>query len=285
MSGNSNPLTLDDCTVVARNLSKTYRVPLSESKRLQGLLPTKTMDVNAVRDVSFVAKKGEAIGILGKNGSGKSTLLRMVAGVERPTAGGVMVSGEPSLLGVSAALQPRLTGYENIRLGLLAMGFPKDEMAERLESVARLSALENEALLRPMNTYSSGMSARLTFAIATSRNPEILMIDEALGTGDATFAEVARKRMDELLTGAGTVFMVSHSAATLRKTCEKAIWLHEGVVVMEGNLSEISPEYAKWGEFTTQGEFDKAREIVEGNLREYVRPRIVFNSEASMFLE
>ena len=174
-------------------------MPVNEGRRLEGLLPSKKRSVHAVKGVSFATEKGHAIGILGKNGSGKSTLLRMLAGIENPTSGEVLVGGTPSLLGVSAALQPKLTGMENIKLGLLAMGISKDALPAYVSEVKKISSLEEEALIRPMNTYSSGMSARLTFAIATSRNPEILMVDEALGTGDATFADTAKKRMSELL--------------------------------------------------------------------------------------
>ncbi len=273
-----------DYSVVSRNLNKIYRVPVNEGRRLEGLIPSRKHSVHAVKGVSFAAEKGQAIGILGKNGSGKSTLLRMLAGIETPTSGHVLVGGTPSLLGVSAALQPKLTGMENIKLGLLAMGISKDELPTFVSNVKEISSLEEEALIRPMNTYSSGMSARLTFAIATSRNPEILMVDEALGTGDATFAETAKRRMTELLDNSGTVFMVSHSAKTLRRTCTKAIWLHDGKVIMDGLLSEISPEYAKWGECITQKKYDKAQQIVDYNRSEYVEPAIVFESEAAKFL-
>lgn len=270
-------------SVIARNLNKIYRVPVNSGRRLEGLLPSKKHSVHAVKGVSFVAEKGQAIGILGKNGSGKSTLLRMLAGIEAPSSGEVLVGGTPSLLGVSAALQPKLTGMENIRLGLLAMGISKDELPAFVSEVKEISSLEEEALLRPMNTYSSGMSARLTFAIATSRNPEILMVDEALGTGDATFAETAKKRMAELLDNAGTVFMVSHSAKTLRRTCKKAVWLHDGKIIMDGLLSEISPEYAKWGECVTLKKFDMAQQIVDYNREQYVEPAVVFESEVAKF--
>lgn len=272
-------------SVVARNLNKVYQVPVTEGRRLENLLPVKRRSVHAVKNVSFAARRGQAIGILGKNGSGKSTLLRMLAGIETPTSGSAVVGGTPSLLGVSAALQPKLTGLENIKLGLLAMGVARSDLPAMISEVKNISSLEDEALTRPMNTYSSGMSARLTFAIATSRNPDILMVDEALGTGDATFAETAKRRMGELLDNAGTVFMVSHSAKTLRRTCESALWLHDGRVVMEGALSDISPEYAKWGEATTQKNFDKARQIVESNRKNYVEPVIVFESEAAKFFD
>ena len=270
-------------SIVVRNVSKTYRVPINGGRYLKGLYQGRTQEVEAVKNVSFVAERGSAIGLLGRNGSGKSTLLRMVAGAESPTEGEVFVSSKPSLLGVSAALQPMLTGVENIRLGLLAMGISTAELDEYVDSVMDLSSLTSDALARPMNTYSSGMQARLTFAIATSLSPEILLIDEALGTGDSTFAETAKKRMECLLQGSSTVFVVSHSAATLRKTCREAIWIHDGRIVADGLLSEISSEYARWGEFTTNKQFEKANEVINWNLQNYSAPQIIFSSEVDMY--
>lgn len=263
--------------VVTRNLRKTFFVPRSQNP-LDLIFRSRQRPVEAVKGVSFAVEKGESIGILGKNGSGKSTLLRLIAGMETPTEGEVFVSAKPSLLGVSAALQPKLTGYQNIRLGLLATGNPPKQVDELLPSIADLTGLE-EALSRPMHTYSSGMQARLVFAIATSREPEILMIDEALGTGDATFNEIASKRMEEMLESSGTIFVVSHSAKTIRRNCERCIWLHDGVVVTDGLISDISPEYAKWGEAVTLGKIDRANEIIDFNLRNSTTPKLILRSE------
>lgn len=274
----------DQHSIVVRNVSKTYKVPVKGGRYLKGIYQGRTQKVEAVRDVSFAAEKGSAIGLLGRNGSGKSTLLRIVAGAESPTSGQVLVSSRPSLLGVSAALQPKLTGVQNTRLGLLAMGIKSQALEGHVESVVELSSLTREVLSRPMNTYSSGMQARLTFSIATALSPEILLIDEALGTGDATFAETAKKRMDALLQNSSTVFVVSHSAATLRKTCREAIWIHDGQVVGNGLLSDISPEYAKWGEYTTNKQFDKASEVIAWNLENYKPPKIILSSEVDGFL-
>lgn len=266
-------------SVVVDNVVKTYAVPLFKSARLKGLQPRSREEVRAVRGVTFAARQGEAFGLLGKNGSGKSTLLRMIAGTEVPTSGGVLLSGQPTLLGVSAALQPKLSGLQNIRLGLLALGISVSDLDWYVKAVKEFTQFDDSVILRPMRTYSSGMQARLTFAIATSMEPEILMIDEALGTGDATFAESAKRRMQELLSNSGTVLMVSHSAATLRKNCKRAVWLHEGLVVAEGDLSDISSEYAKWGEAITQGDMERAANIVSSNLRDYCPPDIVYESD------
>ena len=263
--------------VVVRNLKKTFFVPRSQSP-LDLIFRSRQNSVEAVKGVSFAVTKGESIGILGKNGSGKSTLLRLIAGMETPTEGEVFVSAKPSLLGVSAALQPKLTGYQNIRLGLLATGNTPTRVDELTPTIADLTGL-GEALNRPMHTYSSGMHARLVFAIATSREPEILMIDEALGTGDATFNEIASQRMESMLENSGTIFVVSHSAKTIRRNCKRCIWLHDGIIITDGLISDISPEYAKWGEAVTQGKLDRADEIIEYNLQNSTTPQLILRSE------
>lgn len=275
-------MELNDPTVVVRDLSKTYRVRTTQGSRIAALNPFRREKVEAVKGATFVAQKGEAIGILGRNGSGKSTLLRMIAGSEKPTNGEIYVSEKPSLLGVSAALIPGLTGLQNIKLGLLAMGRSQTEAKDMVPEIGRISQL-SDALHRPMNTYSSGMQARLTFAIATSLEPEILMIDEALGTGDATFAEIANRRMEELSSSAGTIFVVSHSAATLRKTCRRGIWIHDGELVADGDLFEISSQYAIWGELITNGDLSGAEQVIAENKAEYQCVNVVLKSEAERF--
>lgn len=264
---------LDDAAVVVDNASRTFYVPKSQHSPLDQIFRSRQRVIKAVNSVSFVAKQGESFGVLGKNGSGKTTLLKMISGGERVTSGAIYTRSRPVFLGVSAALQPSLSGMRNITLGLLAMGTSSSEAKELVGQVAELSGLE-EALNRPMNTYSSGMQARLTFAISTALNPDILLIDEALGTGDATFNEVARKRMDALLERSGTVFVVSHSASTIRKTCKRAVWLHNGEIIGEGDIADLSPEYALWGEAITNRNLDRANEIVEYNKASYQKPQI-----------
>jgi len=198
--------------------------------------------VNAVQGVSFVAHQGESIGIIGANGSGKSTLLRAVAGVLPPTSGKVYLSGDPALLGVNAALIPALTGYRNIMLGGLAAGLSKKEVERRAPDVEAFAELGDYMQL-PMNSYSSGMASRLKFAISTIAMPDILMIDEALATGDAAFQKKSLERIDEVRENAGTVFFVSHSLEAVRKMCTRAIWLNQGKAVMDGPVDEVADAY------------------------------------------
>ena len=179
---------LDNVTIAAINVSKQYS--LTTSSRISPFGRKGTLQ--ALQEMSLVTYSGESVGILGKNGSGKSTLLNIIAGNERPTSGTVLVSEAPTLLGVSAALQPHLTGIANVRLGLLAMGLHPTTVAELQDNVLNWAEL-SDAKNRPLRTYSSGMQARLKFAIATSVKRKILLVDEALSTGDATFAEKAQE--------------------------------------------------------------------------------------------
>ncbi|MFQ6485750.1 ABC transporter ATP-binding protein [Brachybacterium epidermidis] len=199
-------------------------------------------EVPAVRGVSFTAHHGESIGILGTNGSGKSTLLRAVAGLLPPTAGRVFTSAEPELLGVNAALLPRLTGERNIMIGGLALGLNAKEVRARVPDVAEFAEL-GDFLYLPMSSYSSGMASRLRFAISTIRTPEILMIDEALATGDASFRKKSTARIEHIREQAGTVFFVSHSLASVRAMCTRALWIEKGKLVADGDVDEVADAY------------------------------------------
>ncbi|MFI8101752.1 ABC transporter ATP-binding protein [Streptomyces sp. NPDC086023] len=206
-------------------------------------------EVHAVRGVSFVAYKGEAIGLIGSNGSGKSTLLKAIAGLLPAAAGRVYTDGQPSLLGVNAALMNDLTGERNVMLGGLAMGMTRQQIQERYEEIVEFSGINEKGdfISLPMRTYSSGMAARLRFSIAAAKSHEVLMIDEALATGDARFQRRSRRRIEELRKEAGTVFLVSHGIGTIRETCDRAIWLEAGVLRMDGPTKEVCDAYEAFG--------------------------------------
>lgn len=206
-----------------------------------------TRTVHAVKGVSFAAYKGEAIGLIGSNGSGKSTLLKAVAGLLPPSRGHVYTQGQPSLLGVNAALMGDLTGERNIVLGGLAMGMTREEVAERYQRIVEFSGINDKGdfVSLPMRTYSSGMGARLRFSIAAARSHDVLLIDEALATGDAAFRRRSQERINELRAEAGTVFLVSHSNSTIRETCDRAIWLESGRVLMDGPSDEVVTAYER----------------------------------------
>ncbi|HEX6888794.1 MAG TPA: ABC transporter ATP-binding protein, partial [Candidatus Nanopelagicales bacterium] len=198
--------------------------------------------VHAVRGVSMVAREGEAIALIGRNGSGKSTLLRAIAGLLPPESGHVYTAGRPTLLGVNAALMRDLPGEDNILLGCMAMGMSREEALARRDWIVNFADL-GDFIEYPMTTYSSGMAARLRFAIAASTSHEILMIDEALATGDAEFRRRSEERIMQLREEAGTVFLVSHSLGVVRLTCNRAIWLEKGQVVMDGEANEVVDAY------------------------------------------
>ena len=202
-------------------------------------------EVHAVKNVSFTVYQGETIGIIGTNGSGKSSLLRSVAGLTQPTNGAVYASARPVLLGVGAVLMPSLSGEKNIMLGGLAMGYSKKETAELAPAITEFAGLE-EFIDLPMRTYSSGMSARLRFAIAASRNHDILIIDEALSVGDQQFRKRSEARMREMRDTAGTVFLVSHSIKSILDTCSRVIWLEKGVLKMDGDPLEVCKAYNRY---------------------------------------
>ncbi|KGM12020.1 ABC transporter ATP-binding protein [Cellulomonas bogoriensis] len=244
-------------TVVAHDVRISYRTfggarnaleaaPTSRWSRLVGRAGKHVGAVNeieAVKGLSFIAREGESIGLVGRNGSGKSTVLRAVAGLI-PISGGQLYSrSDVALLGVNAALMKSLSGERNIMLGGLARGLTRREVREKFDEIVEFSGVGDFVKL-PMSSYSSGMSARLAFAIASARTPEILIIDEALATGDAEFRRRSAERIERIREEAGTVFMVSHSATTIRNTCTRAIWLEQGQVRADGPAKEVTAEYS-----------------------------------------
>jgi teichoic acid transport system ATP-binding protein len=213
--------------------------------------PARSREVHAVRGVSFVAHEGEAIGLLGRNGSGKSTLLRVMTGLHPATKGAVYAQGQPTLLGVGAALIPELSGARNIRLGGLALGLTHKEIDESYDDIVEFSGL-GEFINNPLSTYSSGMGARLRFAIATSRTPPVLLIDEALATGDAAFRKKSEARIRQMRDEAGTIFIVSHSLSSILESCTRAIWLDGGKILADGDAREVAELYQQSHDKTTQ---------------------------------
>jgi teichoic acid transport system ATP-binding protein len=190
-------------------------------------------EVHAIRGVSFVAYRGDAVGVIGRNGSGKTTLLRTIAGLLPAEQGAVYTSGQAALLGVNAALLDDLTGERNVILGCLAMGMTKKETREKYPSIVGFSGV-GEFIDLPMKTYSSGMGSRLRFAIAASKSQDILLVDEALATGDAEFRVKSHARIEELRREAGTVFLVAHNLEEVELTCNRVIWMERGQIVTQG---------------------------------------------------
>jgi teichoic acid transport system ATP-binding protein len=243
-------------TVIVDGLDIVYRVhgagPVSTPSLLRRLrrpahrAPTRPVlrTVHALQGVSLVAYRGDAHALVGHNGSGKSTLLRAIAGLLPPHRGAVYTDSQPALLGVNAALMSDLSGERNIELGCLALGMSPREVKAKRDEIAEFAGL-GEFLSLPMRTYSSGMAARLRFAIAAAQTPDVLLIDEALATGDAEFRQRSEQRIRELREQAGTVFLVSHSLSVVRETCNRAIWLDTGRVVMDGPTDAVLEAYER----------------------------------------
>jgi len=214
---------------------------------------TTAVSVSALSELSLVVEHGESVGIIGRNGSGKSTLLKIVGGQIPPTSGAVYATSTPVMLGVNAALIPGLSGDQNIVLGCLAMGMTRQQIDEKYAAIVELSGLE-EAIHMPMKSYSAGMGSRLRFAIAAAIDPEILIIDEALNTGDAQFKDRTRKRMLELLDQAGTVFLVSHSMSTVLDLCNRAIWIDQGELLADGPPADVVKSYRSFTQKLADGD-------------------------------
>ncbi|HUV11840.1 MAG TPA: ATP-binding cassette domain-containing protein [Acidimicrobiia bacterium] len=227
---------------------KVYEDQVFSARELvgRGFRSRKSTIVHAIKDLSFDFHIGEAVGIVGSNGSGKSTLLRAIAGLQSPASGAVFVRGEPHLLGVGAALKPALSGYRNVMLGGLAMGMNREEIEAELDGVREFSGL-GEAMARPMNTYSSGMRARLSFSIATLRIPDVLLIDEALAVGDQDFRTRSLARINEIREEASTVVMVTHNVNEIRQTCTRCLWLDQGQLLADGEVDDVLQRYESGG--------------------------------------
>ena len=243
-------------TVIVDDVHVVYKVKSDRStstpkNRRMPAGPARLREVHAVRGVSFVAHEGEAIGLLGRNGSGKSTLLRVMTGLHPATKGAVYAQGQPTLLGVGAALIAELSGSRNIRLGGLAMGLTHKEIDEGYDDIVEFSGI-GEFINNPLSTYSSGMGARLRFAIATSRTPPVLLIDEALATGDAAFRKKSEARIRQMRDEAGTIFIVSHSLSSILESCTRAIWLDGGKILADGDVEEVAELYKQSADKPTQ---------------------------------
>lgn len=224
-------------SVLVDDIRVSYRV------RAHGrVVPRRTVQVEAVRGVSLDIHQGESVGVIGRNGAGKSTLLRAIAGLLPLDSGAVYASSTPVLLGVGKTLVPRLSGRENIELGCLALGLSCEQVREQMDDIVEFSGLADSIDL-PLSTYSSGMGARLKFAIASSVVHDILLLDEALATGDMEFKERSITRMQELRERAQVVVLVSHSMSSIRQSCSRVVWLDKGVVRADGATDDVIDQY------------------------------------------
>lgn len=233
-----NAIEATDLVVRYRPLTRgtpTLRRIVGQSKRPEV--------VTALDGISFTVRKGEAFGIVGPNGAGKSTLMRVLARTLRPDEGVVRVTGETStLLQLGVGFNQELSGRRNVYLGALAMGMTKREVDEQYDEIVRFAELE-EAIDRPLKTYSSGMTSRLAFSISMHMNPSVFLVDEVLAVGDDHFRKKSMTAMERMLDEAGTIVFVSHALGRVKSFCTTVMWLERGKIVMIGRPDEVVDAY------------------------------------------
>jgi lipopolysaccharide transport system ATP-binding protein len=228
------------------HVGKTYRIYAKPIDRLlEILLPgrRRSREFRALADVSFEVARGEAVGVIGRNGSGKTTLLRLICGISPPSEGHVETHGRIApLLALGAGFNPEFTGAENVRINAAVLGLSNAEIEARFQRIVDFADIGG-ALDQPVRTYSSGMYARLAFAVAVSIDPEILVVDEVLSVGDELFARKCFARIEELRSRGVTILFVSHSISAVLQLCDRAILLDQGRLVAEGSAREVMKRY------------------------------------------
>ena len=238
---------MEEPVIEARSLGKYYRVYSGNAEKWMDLLLPGNHGTNfwALRKASFQVRAGEAVGLVGLNGSGKSTLCDLIAGVSRPGTGSLRVKGKTSMIAVSAGLNLNLTGIENIEMKGLLIGMKLRQIRQLMPQIIAFSSLEH-FIRQPVRTYSSGMRARLAFAIAINVDPDILVIDEGLSVGDNTFVDRCLNRIAEFQQEGKAMVMTSHSTDQLKKFCKRLIWLENGEIRMDAGTDEVSRSYSEF---------------------------------------
>ncbi len=197
----------------------------------------------ALENISFEIKKGEVVGLIGSNGAGKSTLLKIVSGVMKPTKGKITVNGTVApMIELGAGFDSELTARENIYLNGAILGYSKELIDQKFDEIVEFSELK-DFLDAPIKNYSSGMTAKLAFSIATIVDPEVLIVDEILSVGDIKFQEKSRAKMMSMIKGGTTVLYVSHSLDSIKELCTKVVWLEHGNIKMIGDPEEVCAAY------------------------------------------
>lgn len=246
-----------EVVITVNNLSKNYQIYsqprdrlkqfiLPRLRRLVGL-PIKQYcrDFWALRDISFEVRRGETIGVIGRNGSGKSTLLQMISGTLTPSSGEIAIGGKiTALLELGAGFNPEFSGRDNVFLNAAIFGLPRELIEQKFEEIAAFADI-GEFIEQPVKTYSSGMYARLAFAVATALDPEILVIDEILSVGDVFFQARCMRKLDEFRERGGTVFFVTHDTYSVERICTRAIVLDKGRKVFDGGTADAVNVYYK----------------------------------------
>lgn len=242
----------ENLTIRVENLSLTYKTLITRTPNFKEALvhlgrgQRNVVTVDALKGVSFDVFNGTVLGVIGANGAGKSTLMKAVAGVLPPSDGRILIRGKVSaMLSLGVGFNPNLSGRDNVFLGGLAAGLTKSEIEEKFDEVVEFAELK-EHIDMPMRTYSAGMFSRLGFSVATTINPEILLIDEALSAGDASFKEKSYQRIQDLATQAKTLMVVSHALGTIQDLCTDVLWLDHGNVIKRGSAEDVIDAYTKF---------------------------------------
>jgi ABC-type polysaccharide/polyol phosphate transport system ATPase subunit len=235
--------------ISVENVSRRFRIRTREARTLKDLFVlrgrTEPTDIWALRDVSVAVEPGEAVGLIGRNGSGKTTLLRLVAAIIKPTTGRVRTTGRiGSLLELGAGFHPDFSGRENVFLNGALQGLPRAEIRRRFDEIVAFAELEN-AIDRPIRTYSSGMTMRLGFAIAAFLDADILLLDEVFAVGDEAFQRKCFGRIFQFKQGGGTIMFVSHDAAAVERLCERSVLLEHGHVAFDGPTRDAVVRYRR----------------------------------------
>lgn len=277
-----------DIAIKVENLSKVYKLynaPIDRMK--EALHPFKKSyhkDHYALNNINFEVHKGDVVGIIGRNGAGKSTLLKIITGVLSPTYGTIRTVGNiAALLELGSGFNPEYTGMENIYFQGNLMGFTKEEIDKKLQIILDFADI-GEFINQPFKTYSSGMSARLAFAVAINVEPEILIVDEALSVGDMAFQAKCSLRMKQLKDSGVTIFFVSHSLATVKSLCNKALYINKGEMVAYGDVKEICQLYEK----EINQSFTGIKEIIhdiDSNNEEMLKDDNIHLSEINPFFQ
>ncbi|MDP1851065.1 MAG: ABC transporter ATP-binding protein [Candidatus Planktophila sp.] len=248
----SNSHATHEIAISVRGLGLTYKTSIERRPTLKarakslGRRGKHVRIIQALDDVNLNVEYGQVLGVIGTNGAGKSSMMRVIAGIIPPTKGRIEVFGSVStLLALGVGFNPSMSGRDNVFLGGLAAGMSREEIEDNFQEIADFSEL-GEAIDAPMRTYSSGMFSRLAFSVAVTVRPDILIVDEALSTGDAKFKEKSLNRMKELRSEDSALILVSHAMATLREVCNDVVWLHKGKVVQRGEPNETIAAYQEF---------------------------------------
>ena len=238
-----------DNVIEVENMSKSFKVfydkPNTLKERLVFWNRNKTEIREVLKNINLEIKKGETVALIGTNGSGKSTLLKLMTKIIYPTKGTIKTNGKlTSLLELGAGFHPDFTGRENIYFNASIFGLTKEDINRRIDDIIEFSEL-GELIDNPVRTYSSGQYMRLAFSVAINVDAEILLIDEILAVGDQHFQEKCFNKLTELKMSDKTIVIVSHSLNNVKKICNRAIWIYDGSVKMDGEVNEVVAEYLK----------------------------------------